>query len=159
MSSIVIRKATKSDSQIILDLIIELGKYEKLKNQIIATLEDIEIEIFDKKSASVYLAEYNGEVVAYSLHFYSFSTFLSKKGIYLEDLFVLEKYRNLGIGKKLLKNIAKEAIENNFGRVEWSVLDWNSPAIEFYKSIGAVPQDEWTMYRLSGDALEKFASK
>jgi len=157
MSDILIRKATKDDSKLILDLITELGIYEKLEHEITATVEQIENEIFNNKSAVVYIAEYKSKPVAYSLHFYTFSTFLAKKGIYLEDLFVLEEYRGKGIGKSLLKNIAKEAVDNAFGRVEWSVLDWNKPAIDFYKSIGAFPQEEWTMYRLTGDALINFA--
>lgn len=158
MSNIIIRKAEQKDAKLILKLITELAIYEKLENEVIASVSDIEREIFENNSAVVYIAEYNSEPVGYSLHFYTFSTFLAKRGIYLEDLFVLEKFRGKGIGKALLKNIAKEAIENNYGRVEWSVLDWNAPAIDFYKSIGAFPQDEWTMFRLTGDKLIKFGS-
>ncbi len=156
MNNILIRKAVKEDVPTIQSLIKELAIYEKLEHEALATIEDLEREIFDNKSASVHIAEYNSKPVGYSLHFYTFSTFLAKKGIYLEDLFVLEEYRGKGIGKSLLKNIAKEAVDNGFGRVEWSVLDWNQPAIDFYKSLGANPQSEWTMFRLTGNALEKF---
>lgn len=159
MNKINIRKAEKQDANLILELITELAIYEKLENEVIATVSDIEKEIFENNSAVVFIAEYDSKPVAYSLHFYTFSTFLAKKGIYLEDLFVLKEYRGKGIGKQLLKNIATEAVKNGYGRVEWSVLDWNTPAIDFYKSIGANPQDEWTMYRLTGDALQKFANE
>jgi GNAT superfamily N-acetyltransferase len=159
MNKIKIRKADKKDAKLILELITELAIYEKLENEVVATESDIIKEIFENNSAIVFIAEFNAKPVAYSLHFYTFSTFLAKKGIYLEDLFVLNEYRGKGIGKQLLKNIALDAVKNGFGRVEWSVLNWNSTAIDFYKSIGAIPQDEWTMYRLTGENLQKFANK
>ncbi len=157
MSNILIRKANRDDAKLILELITELAIYEKLENEVVASVSDIENEIFGNESAVVHIAEYDNIPVGYSLHFYTFSTFLAKRGIYLEDLFVLEQFRGKGIGKSLLKNIANEAFTNGYGRVEWSVLDWNKPAIDFYDSIGALPQSEWTMFRLTGKKLFDFA--
>ena len=154
--SINIRKAERSDVKIISDLIYELAVYEKLEHEFVASLEDLERTIFDENYVEVLIGEWDGKAVAYALYFHTYSTFLAKPGIYLEDLFVIEEFRGKGIGKALLKHIAKIAVDNNFGRVEWSVLNWNEPAIDFYKSIGAFPQEEWTMYRLTGDKLKEF---
>ena len=152
-----IRKATKKDSVHIHRLITELAVYEKLENEVKATIEDLEMSIFDKGQANVIMAEWDGKVVGYALYFYSYSTFLAKAGIYLEDLYVEQKHRGKGIGKTLLTELAKITVENGFGRLEWSVLDWNKPAIDFYKSIGAVPMQGWTMNRLTGDSLVKLS--
>lgn len=153
-----IRKAEPSDSAVILNFISLLAEYEKLSHEVVATEELIRHEIFTEKSpVSVLLAEADGQAVGFALYFHNFSTFLGRKGIYLEDLFVLPEARGWGVGKGLLQKLAQIAVENNCGRVDWSVLDWNTPAIEFYKSIGAFPLSEWTMYRLTGDALQAFA--
>jgi len=154
---ITIRKAIKEDSKHIHRLITELAVYEKLEDEMEATVEDLAISIFDKKQANVIIAELDGEVVGYALYFYSYSTFLAKAGIYLEDLYVEKIHRGKGIGKTLLSELAKITVENGFGRLEWSVLDWNKPAIDFYKSIGAVPMEGWTMNRLTGDALRELS--
>ena len=150
---ITIRKAIKEDAKHIHRLITELAVYEKLEHEMEASVEDLETSIFDKKQANVIIAELDGSVVGYALYFYSYSTFLAKAGIYLEDLYVEKIHRGKGIGKTLLSELAKVTVENGFGRLEWSVLDWNKPAIDFYKSIGAVPMQGWTMNRLTGENL------
>jgi len=150
---ITIRKAIKEDAKHIHRLITELAVYEELENEMVATVEDLATSIFDKKQAEVIMAELDGEVVGYALYFYSYSTFLAKAGIYLEDLYVEKAHRGKGIGKTLLSHLAKITVDSGFGRLEWSVLDWNKPAIDFYKSIGAVPMQGWTMNRLTGGAL------
>lgn len=152
-----IRKAIKEDAKHIHRLITELAVYEKLEHEMEATVEDLETSIFDNNQAEVIMAELDGEVVGYALYFYSYSTFLAKAGIYLEDLYVEKLHRGKGIGKILLSELAKITVENGFGRLEWSVLDWNKPAIDFYESIGAVPMRGWTMNRLTGDNLIKLS--
>ena len=113
--------------------------------------------IFEKKKAEVILAEKNGEPVGFALFFYNFSTLLERAGIYLEDLFVRPEYRGKGIGKALLRRLAQITIERGCGRLEWSCLDWNKPSIDFYLSLGAMPMDQWTVYRLTGDTLRRMA--
>ncbi|MBO9665472.1 MAG: GNAT family N-acetyltransferase [Bdellovibrio sp.] len=157
--SLVIRVADRTDCGTILNFIRHLADYEKLSHEVIATEALLEEEIFAHNShVQVLIAEWNKQAVGFALYFYNFSTFLSRKGIYLEDLFVLPEMRGKGIGKSLLKRLAEIAVENQCGRVEWSVLDWNKPAIDFYKSLNAVPMDEWTVYRLTGEALKNFAN-
>ena len=148
-----IRKARKEDAKHIHRLITELAVYEKLEHEMEASVEDLATSIFDKKQAEVIMAELDGKVVGYALYFYSYSTFLAKAGIYLEDLYVEKVHRGKGIGKTLLSQLAKITVDNGFGRLEWSVLDWNKPAIDFYKSIGARPMQGWTMNRLTGESL------
>ena len=150
---VTIRKAIKEDSKHIHRLITELAVYEKLEDEMVASIADLEISIFDKKQAEVIVAELDGGVVGYALYFYSYSTFLAKAGIYLEDLYVEKIHRGKGIGKTLLSELAKITVNNGYGRLEWSVLDWNKPAIDFYESIGAVPMQGWTMNRLTGESL------
>jgi len=150
---ITIRKAVKEDTKHIHRLITELAIYEKLEHEMQASVKDLETSIFDKNQANVIIAELDGKVVGYALYFYSYSTFLAKAGIYLEDLYVEKVHRGKGIGKILLSELAKITVDNGFGRLEWSVLDWNKPAIDFYKSIGAVPMQGWTMNRLTGKDL------
>ena len=154
-----IRKATAEDAEIIFALIIELAIYEKAEHEVLTTVEEIRETMFgvDSKTSAL-IAEVDNKAVAYAVYFYNYSTWLGKNGIYLEDIYVSPDYRHNGIGKALLKRIANIAVTNNCGRVEWSVLDWNTPAIDFYKSLGATPQDEWTVYRLTGDELKNFAS-
>ncbi|MCK5781095.1 MAG: GNAT family N-acetyltransferase [Flavobacteriales bacterium] len=154
-----IREAQKKDAKHIHRLITELAVYEKLEHEVKATIKDLEISIFDKKQAKVLIAELDNEIVAYALYFESYSTFLAKAGIYLEDLYVERSHRGKGIGKTLLARLAKITIENNYGRLEWAVLDWNSPAIDFYKSIGANPMEGWTVNRLTGKALNELSKK
>lgn len=147
-----IRKAEKKDIPIILQLIKELAEYEKLLHQVITIEEDLTKVLFDENSfVNVLLAEYDGEIAGQALFFYNFSTFIGKPGLYLEDLYVKPEFRSKGIGKALLLEVIKTAKERDCGRVEWVVLDWNKPAIDFYKGIGAIPLDEWTIFRLTSD--------
>ncbi len=155
---IVIRSANKSDAAIIFDMIYELAVYEKAPHEVIATQSDIEASLFaaDSKSEAL-ICEVDGTVAGYAVFFTSYSTWLGRNGIYLEDLYVTPHFRGIKAGKKLLQHIAQLAVSRKCGRLEWSVLDWNQPAIDFYKSIGAQPQDEWVRYRLEGRTLLNFA--
>lgn len=155
-----IREAKECDSAIILALITELAIYEKAEDSVLATEETIRQSLFaDNATAKALICEdKQGVVLGYAIYFYNYSTWLAKKGLYLEDLYVSEQARGQGIGKKLLTHLAKLAVNEDCGRFEWSVLDWNAPAIAFYESLGAKPQSEWTIYRLTGEALTKLAS-
>ncbi|MBR3942287.1 MAG: GNAT family N-acetyltransferase, partial [Clostridia bacterium] len=135
----------------------ELAKYEKLEHLVIADEALLTEWIFEKQKAEVLLISDNGKDVGFALFFHNFSTFLGRAGIYLEDLFVLPEYRGKGYGKALLSALAEIATERQCGRLEWSCLDWNEPSIAFYKSLGAEPMEEWTVYRVAGDALVKLA--
>ena len=153
-----IRKAEKKDIILILDFIKALAKYEKMSELVSAVPSDIEKYIFSEDAvAHVVIGEYEGMPVGFALYFYNFSTFLGKPGIYLEDLFVHEEMRGRGFGKELLKYLARLAVEKNCGRLEWCVLDWNTPSIEFYKSLGAEIKKEWLLNRLSGESLIRLA--
>jgi GNAT superfamily N-acetyltransferase len=150
-----VRPARPEDAELILQFINELAIYEKLSHEVEATAEKIRSTLFsDPPPAEVLLGFVNGEPAVCALFFTSYSTFLAKPGIYLEDLFVREKFRGLGLGKAMLSELAALAVNRSCGRLEWSVLDWNEPAIVFYKRIGAAPMDEWTMWRLTGDPLK-----
>ena len=153
-----IRFAVEEDVETILSFINALAAYEKLEDQVVATPEILKTWLFDKKKAEVLLAEIDGKAVAFALFFHNFSTFLGRAGIYLEDLFVLPEYRKCGIGKKMMQTLANIAVSRGCGRFEWSCLDWNTPSIGFYKSLGAVPMDEWTVYRLTGSSLENVSN-
>jgi GNAT superfamily N-acetyltransferase len=155
-----IRNAELKDVPVVLDFINGLAEYEKLVHEVVATEADLERYLFgDERVAEVLLA-YEGEVpVGFALFFHNFSTFLGKPGIYLEDLFVLEKYRGKSYGKKLLAKLAALALERSCGRLEWAVLDWNESSIEFYKSLGASTLDEWLINRLSGKDLANLAAE
>ena len=147
-----IRFAKETDTQVILSFIRELAIYEKLSHQVVATSDNLKKYLFGPKAvAEVLIASYDEKSVGFALFFLNFSTFLSLPGIYLEDLFVNPDYRGKGIGKRLLLELVKIAHERGYGRVEWSVLDWNEPAIQFYKSLGAKPNDEWTVYRIKAE--------
>lgn len=136
----------------------DLAVYEKLADEVVATPQAVERALF-AEDARVYcdIAAWDGEPAGFALWFYNFSTFKGRHGIYLEDLFVMPSFRSHGIGKALLAHLAKRAVDQRCARVEWSVLDWNEPAIRFYKSLGAVAMDEWTVFRLTGDALQNLA--
>lgn len=151
------RFATVKDVSLIMDFIILLAKYEKLESEVVATEEILKEWIFDKKKAEVIFALDGDKEVGFALFFHNFSTFLGRSGIYLEDLFVLPEYRSKGYGKGLLKTLAKITVERGCGRLDWCCLDWNKPSIDFYRSLGAVPLDEWTTYRLAGETLQKLA--
>lgn len=151
-----LRPAVPADVSTILSLIKGLAEYEKLAHEAVATEEDLRETLFGKKKfAEVIIGEENGTPVGFALFFHNYSTFLGKPGIYLEDLFVEPEHRGKGYGKALLTHLASLAVERNCGRLEWSVLDWNEPAIGFYKSLGAVPMKGWSVFRLTGEALGK----
>ncbi len=157
-ASLRIMPATESDVPIILSFIRKLAEYEKLSHLMVATEENIREHVFGANPvAEVVFAYWDCEAVGFALYFRNFSTFLGQPGIYLEDLFVEPEHRGKGIGKALLVRLAQIAMERGYGRLDWSVLDWNAPSIEFYRSLGAVPLDAWTGYRLAGDALSRLA--
>lgn len=156
--SFTIRKATENDIPTILHLITQLAIYEKLEHEVVATEETLKRTIFVQNYAEVIIGEEDGQPVGFALFFHNYSTFLSKPGIYLEDLFVEVEHRGKGYGKKLLAELARIAKERNCGRLEWSVLNWNTPSIEFYKSLGAKPMDEWTVYRMTEQEINDLAA-
>ena len=151
------RYAEKNDISAILSLVRELADYEHMAHAVTATPKLYEEWLFEKKVARVLLAMDGENAVGFALFFYNFSTWLGRAGIYLEDLYVKPDYRGQGIGRHLLKSLAKIAVSEGCGRLEWSCLDWNEPSIAFYRSCGAQSMDEWTTYRLTGDTLRTFA--
>lgn len=154
-----IRNANISDTELIFNFINQLAIYEKLSHKVRTNPDELKSYLFgEHKYANVLIAEYDNIHVGFALYFYNFSTFLGKPGLFLEDLFVIENYRNLGIGKAMMKHLAAICVDNSFGRFEWNCLDWN-PARKFYEMIGATPQDEWITYRLDGQNLIDFAKK
>ena len=154
-----IRNAVKDDVPQILQLIKDLAEYEKAPNDAVATIEQINESLFsDDPHAFCHVVEVDGTVVGISIWFLNYSTWLGKPGIYLEDLYIDPAYRGKGFGLALLKELAKICVARNYERLQWWVLDWNEPSIEFYKSLGAEAMDEWTVYRVSGDALKKLAA-
>jgi GNAT superfamily N-acetyltransferase len=158
MSKVEIKPATPEDTPDILKFIQLLAVYEKLEHECVATVEQLKRTLFgERKVAEVLFAVQDGRKIGFALFFHNYSTFLGKPGIYLEDLFVLPEARGVGAGKALLRHLAKLTVERDCGRLEWAVLDWNTPAIDFYKSVGAVAMDEWTVFRLTGDKLLSFA--
>jgi GNAT superfamily N-acetyltransferase len=153
-----LRSATAADVPQILAYIQGLADYEKLTHACVATEDSLRQTLFGPRPyAEVILGEYDGEPAGFALFFHNYSTFRAAPGIYLEDLYVLPERRGHGVGKALLKQLAKLAVERGCARLEWSVLDWNAPSIAFYKSLGAEPQDEWTIFRVTGDALSTLA--
>ena len=153
-----IRGATESDLGLILSFIRELAEYERLLHEVVATEDSLREWLFgERRVAEAVLGEWENRPVAFALFFPNFSTFLGRPGIYLEDLFVKPEMRGKGIGKIMLGYLARLARERGCGRLEWSVLNWNEPAIRFYRSIGAVPMDTWTVNRVTGEALENLA--
>ncbi len=159
MSSIKIRSAQISDLPIILQFIHDLVKYEKAPNEVELSLLELEESLF-AKNPQVYclISELDGKATGFAVWHLNYSTWLGRHGVYLEDLYVDPKYRGLGHGKALLRKLAQICIERGYKRLQWWVLDWNESAIEFYKSIGAQPMDEWTVFRVSGSSLEKLAT-
>lgn len=152
-----IRQAQRCDVPLILQFIQELAAYEKMSDEVVADVETLETWIFDKEKAEVLFAFEGEEAVGFALYFHNFSTFLGRSGIYLEDLFVRPAFRGKGYGKAMLKKLAAIAKERGCGRLEWCCLDWNRPSIDFYLSLGAVPLDDWTLYRVTGDTLTHLA--
>lgn len=156
--SIILRAATRHDVPHILAFIRELADYERLSHEVVADEALLEAQLFgDAPPAEVVIALVDGEPAGFALFFRNFSTFLGRPGLYLEDLFVRPAHRGLGLGKRLMVHLAQLCVERGYGRFEWSVLDWNEPAIRFYRSLGAQPQDEWTVQRVTGEALTKLA--
>jgi GNAT superfamily N-acetyltransferase len=155
-----IRMAQPADVGDIHRLIYELAVYEKAPEEMVATIDQINTSLFNANPvAFCHVAQVDGKIVGIALWFLNYSTWLGKAGIYLEDLFVQPEYRGHGIGKGFMQTLAALCVERGYERFQWWVLDWNKPSIDFYHSFGAVPMDEWTVFRLSGDALKKFASE
>ena len=159
MQELTFRQAEEKDAGLILYFIKQLAEYEHMSDEVVATEELLREWIFEKKKAEVIFALENGEAVGFALFFHNFSTFLGRAGIYLEDLFVLKEHRGKGYGKALLKKLAQIAVERGCGRLEWSCLDWNTPSIDFYLSLGARRMDDWTGYRMAGAQHAGFAGE
>jgi GNAT superfamily N-acetyltransferase len=154
--TLTLRKAEPADADLVFSFVRQLAEYEKLAHEVDATQADIEAALFGSQPrVFADIAEWEGKPAGFALWFYNFSTFRGRHGIYLEDLFVRPGFRSKGVGKALLKNLARRCIDEGLARLEWWVLNWNEPAIRFYRSIGAVPMDEWTVQRVTGEALEK----
>ncbi|MCX6271718.1 MAG: GNAT family N-acetyltransferase [Bacteroidetes bacterium] len=148
----ILKQAQPEDSSLIIHFIKELAKYEKLIDTVVITEDNIKEYLFgDKIFAEVLLAYFEEQAVGFALYFHNFSTFAGRPGLYLEDVYIMPEMRGRGFGKEIMLHLVSLAKERNCGRMEWAVLDWNSPAINFYKSLGAVPMDEWTVFRLSSD--------
>jgi len=153
-----IASAAESDVPLLLRFIRDLAVYDKLAHEVVATEEGLRRTLFgQRRYAEALIARLEGSPVGFALYFHNYSTFLGKPGLYLEDLFVDPAHRGKGIGKALLQRLAAIAVERDCGRVEWAVLDWNAPAIAFYRSLGAAPMHDWTVFRLEGAALRAFA--
>lgn len=151
--------AKREDVGVILRFIRELAEYEKMADEVVATDESLERWLFEEKAAEVLFAvDEAGEKVGFALFFHSFSTFLGRPGIFLEDLYVAPEHRGKGYGKALLSELARIALDRGYGRLEWNCLDWNEPSIAFYTSLGAAPMDIWTTYRVIGETLEELAN-
>ena len=153
-----IRFARREDTSLILHFIRSLAEYEKMLDLVVADEELLADQLFEKKNAEVIFAMEGETEVGFALFFHNFSTFLGRSGLYLEDLFVLPEYRGRGYGKGLLQKLASIAVERGCGRLEWSCLDWNTPSIDFYKSLGAEPMSDWTVYRVAGETLTALAN-
>ncbi|MBA6225491.1 MULTISPECIES: GNAT family N-acetyltransferase [unclassified Colwellia] len=159
MSNLVVRTATADDTSILFKFIIDLAIYEKAEHEVLATEQTIKASIFAENShVFALICELDGVAVGSAIYFFNYSTWLAKSGLYLEDLYVMPEYRGKGAGVKLLKAMAKIAVEKDCARFEWSCLDWNTPSREFYHSLGAVAQEEWVGYRMTGKTLSNFAA-
>ena len=152
-----IRPAKETEAGLILEFIKKLAAYEKCSDEVVADEATIYNSIFVEKAAEVVFAEEDGVVIGFALFFHNFSTFVGRKGLYLEDLFIIPEKRGLGYGKAILKYLANIAVERHCGRMEWICLDWNAPSLAFYRSIGAIPMDEWTVQRMHEDVVKSFA--
>ena len=155
-----VREATEEDVPLILSLIGELAEYERLSHEVVATEDGLRENLFGgRRYAEVLIGERDGSAAGFALFFHNFSTFLGKPGIYLEDLYVRPEFRGSGLGRALLARLARLAVDRGCGRLEWWVLDWNEPSIGFYEKLGAVPMDDWTVYRVDGGALAELAGR
>lgn len=159
MSMFNIRHAVPEDTRLILDFIKKLAEYERCLDEVVADESTLYNSLFVEKSAEVIIAEEDGMPIGFALFFHNFSTFVGRKGLYLEDLFILPEKRGLGYGKRILKYLARLAVERNCGRMEWICLDWNAPSLAFYRKIGAFPLDEWTVQRMTEDVMHEFAKE
>lgn len=159
MEKMTFRNANEEDCGLILEFIRGIAEYEKMLDQVVTTEEMLRQVLFREQRAEVIFVLEDGVEVGFALFFHNFSTFVGRVGLYLEDVFVKPAYRGKGYGKALLKRLAQIAVERGCRRFEWVCLDWNQPSIDFYRSLGAVPMDEWTIYRLAGDALQKLAEE
>lgn len=157
--SVTVKEAGREDIPVVLEFIRGLAEYEKLKHEVEADEETLKREMFDKGGARALIAFCGETPCGFALYFYNFSTFLGKRGIYLEDLFVRPDFRGRGVGGRLLSELAGIALREGCGRLEWSCLDWNTPSVEFYKSRGAKSMDDWTVYRVTGDTLTALANR
>ena len=157
MENVEIRRAVPGDEPVILEFIRELAEYEHMSDEVVATEELLHDWLFEKRAAEVLFAVEDGKEVGFALFFGNFSTFLGRGSIYLEDLFVKKEHRGRGYGRALLRALARLALERGCGRLEWACLDWNRPSIDFYLSLGAASQSDWTTYRLTGPTLEAMA--
>ena len=157
MPNFTIRPAKETEAGLILEFIKKLAAYEKCSDEVVADEATIYNSIFVEKAAEVVFAEEDGVVIGFALFFHNFSTFVGRKGLYLEDLFIIPEKRGLGYGKAILKYLANIAVERHCGRMEWICLDWNAPSLAFYRSIGAIPMDEWTVQRMHEDVVKSFA--
>jgi GNAT superfamily N-acetyltransferase len=156
VSRLSIRPATSDDVPVILELITDLARYEKLEHEVVADEAALRETLFgERPRAEVILASVGDETVGFALFFHNYSTFLARPGLYIEDVYVKPGHRGRGHGRALLAHVARAAVSRGCGRLEWAVLDWNAPAIGFYESLGAVPMDRWTVYRLAGEALHR----
>lgn len=152
-----LRFANINDASLILEFIKELAIYERMLHEVVATEDILRESLFERKIAEVIIGEYENQPIGFALFFHSFSTFLGRPGIYLEDLYVKPEMRGKGLGKIILSFLAKLALDRKCGRLEWSCLDWNEPSVKFYKNLGAVPMDDWTVYRVDDEPLTKLA--
>ena len=158
--SLNIRPASRADAALILRFVTELAIYERAEDEVKTDVAGIESSLFaEDTSASALICERDGQPIGYAVYFFNYSTWLGRNGLYLEDLYVTPEARGTGAGKALLKYLARLAVSRGCGRFEWSVLDWNEPAIRFYEALGARPQDEWTTYRVTGEALQALAEQ
>ena len=157
ITSLILRDARPDDAELLLSYIRELAEFEKLSHECVADPVLLRRFLFDDKKAHALMAEWDGQPSGFALYFYNFSTFVGRPGLYLEDVFVRPAFRRNGIAKAVFRHLAKKAVEEGCGRMEWSVLDWNQNAIAFYRAMGAKPMDEWTVQRLTGEALKRLA--
>ena len=159
MHRFIIRPAQPEETGLVLEFIKKLAAYEKCSDEVVADEATLYQSLFVEKAAEVVFAEEDGVVIGFALFFHNFSTFVGRKGLYLEDLFIIPEKRGLGYGKAILKYLADIAVERNCGRMEWICLDWNTPSLAFYRSIGAFPLDEWTVQRMTEERVKAFAKE
>ena len=157
MPTLHLRKAGPEDVGLVLFFIRQLAEYERMLDEVVADEETLRQSMFAEHAASALIAEEDGEPIGFALYFYNFSTFIGRPGLYVEDVFILPQYRGKGYGRAIFCHLAKIAVERRCARMEWTCLDWNEPSLRFYRSMGAVPMDQWTVQRLSGDALRRVA--